>query len=249
MTNMPWLAGMATQGGYHGNNSQQKQIFNGGKSQKQNGRIHDVDAGHIGRSQSKTSEAAVQTSALNGNTDEGLPENVKYTARELAKDVVHHVARTRNCKPCNKYAKTMRRTVAEISERHNILFGSMVNKLQITEANAQMTFTSVFEEIFIDEQVNWGRVVAVYAFGSRLGDYSVKNGMSPEFVDKIACFVGDYVASKLGHWINEHGGWDAFCDYFPESKDSLEDKMWRGLVFTAMGLGAGALATFMVGKS
>jgi hypothetical protein len=41
---------------------------------------------------------------------------------------------------------------------------------------------------------------------------------------------------------------DAFCDYFPE-KVTLEDKMWRGLVYTAFGLGAGALATFMAAKS
>jgi hypothetical protein len=214
MNTMPWLAGMATSGGY-GNNSQQKQIFNGGKSQKPNGIIPDVD-GHIGpRSLTRTSEAAVQTNVLNGNTCEGLPEHIKKIASDVSIDVVHHVAQTRNSRPCSKYAKTMRRTVAEISERHNILFGSMVNKLQITEANAQLTFTSVFEEIFIDGQVNWGRVVAVYAFGSRLGDYSVKNGMSPEFVDKIAGFVGDYVASKLGHWIDENGGWVCISRIFP----------------------------------
>jgi hypothetical protein len=35
---------------------------------------------------------------------------------------------------------------------------------------------------------------------------------------------------------------DAFVDYFPE-QGAVEDKIWKGLVYTAMGLGA--LATMV----
>lgn len=39
---------------------------------------------------------------------------------------------------------------------------------------------------------------------------------------------------------------DAFVDYFPEH-GAVEDKIWKGLVYTAVGLGA--FATMVAAKS
>jgi hypothetical protein len=65
----------------------------------------------------------------------------------------------------------MRRTVRELSNRHDIAFKGMVNKLKITETNAFPTFVSVVDEIFEDGQINWGRIVTVYTFAARLAQH------------------------------------------------------------------------------
>ena len=43
--------------------------------------------------------------------------------------------------------------------------------------NTFQTFVIVSDEIFADGQVNWGRIVAVYAFGARLAKYYTDNNI------------------------------------------------------------------------
>ena len=134
------------------------------------------------------------------------PESVKRTAEIIAKDIVKHVAFAVNSRPADKYCETMRRTVSELSERHEILLKSMVMKLNITEKNGYHTFVNVADEIFADGTVNWGRIVSLYAFSARLAAYSVESDLAA-YTDCVADFTGKYVANKLSGWIHENGGW------------------------------------------
>lgn len=175
-------------------------------------------------------------------------EEVRRTAESLAHDVVLNFVENIKKKPPNKYCKTLRRTVKELSDRHDLVFKGMVNRLKPDEKSAFPTFVTVADEIFDDGQINWGRIVAVYTFAARLAQYNM-NTVSSEPVsdfkserpsshsERIALFVGKYVASKLGQWIYDHGGWDAFVEYFPDQGD-FEEKMWKGMLYTALGLGA-----------
>merc|ERR1711874_163534 len=104
-----------------------------------------------------------------------------------------------------------RRTVKELSDRHDLVFKGMVNRLKPDESSAFSTFVIVADEIFDDGQVNWGRIVAVYAFAARLAMYYTDNNSRRSdtgndqrlvsYQEKIALFVGKYVANKLGQWI------------------------------------------------
>ena len=143
---------------------------------------------------------------------------VRRTAEVMAHDVVLNFDTECPKKPPNRHCKTMRRIVKELSDRHNMVFKGMVNRLKPTESNSFQTFVIVADEIFDDGQVNWGRIVAVYTFAARLAkfhrDSSTSNESSPTcnkgqitFEEKIALFVGKYVASKLGQWVADHGGW------------------------------------------
>lgn len=170
-------------------------------------------------------------------------ENVRHLAEVIAADVIKVYVEDSDKKPPNRYCKTMRRTVKELSDRHDIAFKGMVNKLNVNDTTAFPTFVSVVDEIFEDGQINWGRIVAVYTFAVRLAKHC-KNE-SPDCDERIALYAGKYVASKLGKWILDNGGWEAFADYFPE-QGAMEDKLWKGLVFTAVGLGA--LATMVAAR-
>jgi len=182
-------------------------------------------------------------------------DQVRRDAEFIARDVVVNFDVLNPSKPPNRYCKTLRRTVKELSERHHLVFKGMVNRLKIDENNAFQTFVIVADEIFDDGQVNWGRIVAVYAFAARLAKYYIdknKSNLTTELnesiihrQEKIALFVGKYVANKLGQWILDHGGWDSFVEYFPDQGE-FEEKMWKGVLFTAIGLGA--LATVVASR-
>lgn len=131
-------------------------------------------------------------------------ENVRTMSETIATDVIMNYEKEEK-KPSNKYCKTMRRTVRELSNRHDIAFKGMVNKLKITETNAFPTFVSVVDEIFEDGQINWGRIVAVYTFAVRLAQHCKDS--CPDCDERISLYAGKYVANKLGRWILDNGGW------------------------------------------
>ena len=180
-------------------------------------------------------------------------DHVRREAELMAEDVVLNMCDKNSKHPPNRYCKTIRRTVKEMSDRHDIVYNGMVNRLRPDENNTFQIFVIVSDEIFADGQVNWGRIVAVYAFGARLAKYYTDNNIieseriigvnndpasshSMSYQKKIASFVGKYVANKLGKWVLDHGGWDAFVKYFPDQGE-FEEKMWKRVLFTTMGLG------------
>ena len=152
---------------------------------------------------------------------------VRRTAEVMAHDVVLNFDTEFPKKPPNRHCKTMRRIVKELSDRHNMVFKGMVNRLKPTESNSFQTFVIVADEIFDDGQVNWGRIVAVYTFAARLAKFHKDNctskESSPTYQEKIALFVGKYVASKLGQWVLDHGGWVSLRRFnFTSSLSSYE---------------------------
>ena len=131
-------------------------------------------------------------------------DRVRREAEVIAEDVILTFGRDDKKKAPSKFSKTMRRTVKELSSRHDIAFKGMVNKLNLDSNNPFQTFVNVADEIFDDGQINWGRIVAVYAFASRLAARETEKN---DFPKKISLFVGKYVANKLGKWILDNGGW------------------------------------------
>lgn len=131
-------------------------------------------------------------------------DQVRREAEVIADDVILNFGKEDKKKAPNKFCKTMRRTVKELSSRHDIAFKGMVNKLNLNSSNPFQTFVNVADEIFDDGQINWGRIVAVYAFAARL---AARGAEKNDFPKKISLFVGKYVANKLGKWILDNGGW------------------------------------------
>jgi len=132
-------------------------------------------------------------------------EQARRIARVLAVDIVNYACGNSKKMP-NRYARTLRRTVDELTQRHCILFNGMVNKLNLDEETGYRTFTNIINEMFSDKHYNWGRIVAVYAFAARLARYCVDENMN-DYCPQIATYLGDYVAEHLAEWIAENGGW------------------------------------------
>jgi len=178
---------------------------------------------------------------------------VVKTAQLLAKDIVLHTCNLGSSHPLvSSHVKTMRRTVHEMSLKHEIMFRSMMSRLDSDlrsygsdEKNTdeqqldlvKALFVAVADGVFADKHYNWGRVVAVYAFGATLAAYLQQQQANQDLIQCIGSILGEYVSEKLADWIHAQGGWDSFDNYFPEM-NSLENKLWTGLLVTAVGLGA-----------
>lgn len=132
-------------------------------------------------------------------------ESVRKEAEVIASDVVLNFGVENAKKSPDRFCKTMRKTVKEVSDRHDIALKSMVNKLNLDNGNTFQTFVNVADEIFEDGQINWGRIIVVFAFAARLTASLRRNHST--FEDKVALYVGKYVGNKLGRWILDNGGW------------------------------------------
>ncbi|KAI0220831.1 hypothetical protein LSAT2_027704 [Lamellibrachia satsuma] len=159
-------------------------------------------------------------------------------SRALGIDIIEYMIATQlNNEPhvaTSKYAKTMRRAVHELSKKYDDIFKKFIQDLSIDELNGFQTLANVADELFREGPINWGRIVALYAFGGYVARYSVSSQDS-DVINMIGEFLGFYVSKKLGDWIREHGGWDAFLEHFSEPSDEGSN-LWHGLFITAMGL-------------
>ncbi len=75
--------------------------------------------------------------------------------------------------------------------------------------SGQLSARSMFEAIatlmFVDNHINWGRIMTVIAFASLL-NYNDEG--------EFATVVSDCVMRHVGQWMLREGGWKAFENYF-----------------------------------
>ncbi|XP_071399864.1 LOW QUALITY PROTEIN: apoptosis regulator BAX-like [Centroberyx affinis] len=95
-------------------------------------------------------------------------------------------------------------------------------------------FMKVAVEIFSDGKFNWGRVVALFYFASRLAIKAVVTQV-PDIIRTIIAWTMDYLRENVINWIREQGGWERIRSHFGSST-------WQTLgIFSA-----GVLTTFLV---
>lgn len=142
---------------------------------------------------------------------------------------------------------TLLRCVRTMMARHDILLKGMMKRLDVTRETGYVSFVAVANELFeIDGEgkviVTWGRIVAFYAFGARLAMYCQEKGME-DFCGTISGFLGQYAAEVVAPFVTNAGGWARLSEEFPAG-DDLENKAWKFLAWTAIGLGLAATASF-----
>lgn len=128
-------------------------------------------------------------------------------SQDLAKDIVLYVINRAPSHP-SVYASNMRRLVDKILGKHEILYKGIVTNLKLAEIDVHKTCCAIADELFADGKINWGRIVALYAFVGRLAKHFADHGLDgDEYTDALASYLGDYVVEKLDRWITEQGGW------------------------------------------
>jgi len=124
--------------------------------------------------------------------------------------------------------------VLKILERHAIVFNSMMKRLNIDRSvDFKQGFYEIALELFKDV-VSWSKIVALFAFGARVGQYCRDNDLS-EIVEDIAFNLADFANQRITPFVREEGGWATLCKVFPQD-ENYENKIWRGLLIVGIGL-------------
>lgn len=184
----------------------------------------------------------------------GDSNSVKETCRHLAFDVIHtkcstvsslqSITRRSGSGLNSRLSKTMRRVVSEMTQRHEILFRSMVKQLTSPSSPFGLDIEDMrglFFEVFSDGQYNWGRVAAVYAFAGWLAEYCTLHDLRDK-IGVITEATASFVEDNLSMWIIQQGGWEVFERHFRE-EESMESVLWKGMLCTFVGLGTLATIT------
>ena len=152
-------------------------------------------------------------STCNGTVSDESREQIGRIARQLAHDVVKHMTNGAKCRT-TPYSITLLRVVDELSSRHEILFKSIVRRLDPTESlderGCSHMIAGIGDELFSDDQYNWGRVVTLFAFIGWLSHSLTQKTSSDRSTccaDMIADVGGNYMANKCSAWVSQQGGW------------------------------------------
>jgi len=130
--------------------------------------------------------------------------------------------------------------VEKMLERHSMVFGGMMVRLNIDrEVNFREGFSEVAEELFRDA-VSWSKIVALFAFGARLGQHCRQNEMG-DLVEEVASSLASFARERITPFVREEGGWSRLCSVFPQEED-YERQVWQGLLLVGVGLTLATLA-------
>uniref|UniRef100_A0A914XQL5 Bcl-2 Bcl-2 homology region 1-3 domain-containing protein n=1 Tax=Plectus sambesii TaxID=2011161 RepID=A0A914XQL5_9BILA len=127
----------------------------------------------------------------------------------------------------------MRLLAADFERRYNSELACMVTQLSINVDTIYPTFKQIVEQLFIDG-INWGRIVALYAFGGAVAAQCMADDR-PALVRQVADWVAVFTRNRLQPWIDQQGGWDAFVAWY---EGASTDKFWQS--WKKIGLFAGA---------
>jgi len=150
---------------------------------------------------------------------------------------VYHGLEPSDVKPASQTELCLRNSVVKMLEKHSMVFGGMMVRLDIgRNSNFRQGFNEVADELFRDG-VTWSKIVALFAFGARLGQHCRQTPGLEELVSEVAASLAEFTSQRLTPWVREQGGWSMLCTVFPLEKD-METQLWRGLLVLGVTLTA-----------
>ncbi|KAJ8251066.1 hypothetical protein GJAV_G00216880 [Gymnothorax javanicus] len=113
---------------------------------------------------------------------------------------------------CDPNLKKVGRCLQQIGDEldGNVELQSMMNDSSLRPCKE--VFIEVARTIFSDGKFNWGRVVALFYFASRLVIKAVTTKI-PDIISTIISWTIDYMWNHVITWISEQGGWDGIMAY------------------------------------
>lgn len=106
-----------------------------------------------------------------------------------------------------KINTTMSRVIKQMISRHTIIFDNMILKLDLMDT---LTYEEIISQVWdMDKANNWGRVVSIFAFCSRISRHFKENNITNKgtAIWKVIC---DYIVRMISQWIHNNGGWVSY---------------------------------------
>lgn len=108
---------------------------------------------------------------------------------------------------------TMKRVVVSLIEKHRLAYNSSVSKLSLDERGDDMSFFTLLASQVISNEINWGRIVSLVAFGAVVCQHQVNNGRA-HCVDLVGQEISSYLLSDQRGWLVENNAWEGFVEFF-----------------------------------
>ncbi|XP_067280960.1 induced myeloid leukemia cell differentiation protein Mcl-1a [Pseudorasbora parva] len=168
------------------------------------------------------------------------PDELESDTRQLL--LVFYQTHTGMCPPeksHNRALPTMRRVVADILEKHQLVYKGMLQRLQLDSEPKSMDFISqIAKTMFKDGKTNWGRITSLVAFGAVVCTRLVE-ARREECVEAVANQISNYLISEQHHWLLCNNGWDGFVEFFREQDVESMVRNTLMAVVGCAGIGAG----------
>jgi len=205
----------------------------------EDGSISPMDSDSNGDLESKEIPEMVSTECQTGN------DSVALEAKTIVRDLVNLAYPKDPTQPRPKHqsshTKTVLRVVNEILDKYGKVYKSMVKTCKISDdEKSEAALKVMCDELFEGGMVTWGRILALYALCFEIARHCYEQKESRLKTILICDYIGYYIGEKTAKWIKQDGGWSELEAVFPE-KDLVEQRVWKGLLMT--GLGLGVLAT------
>lgn len=132
---------------------------------------------------------------------------------ELAKDYIDFCTGIQQTPP-SESAKAMRRLGKELELQHRVRFQNLSRSFLSTcsvNSDPSTCLRSVMTLLVEDGNLNWGRIVSLFAFTGVVATeiFSRENGA--ERCRRLAETMADYLGAEKGDWLQENGGWVRTC--------------------------------------
>ena len=124
----------------------------------------------------------------------------------------------------------------EVERRYDSADRDMFRRTPIRNRNVVHVFDRVVKQLF-ETGINWGRIVALYAFGGALARQCVALHLY-DFVPLIKRWIVRYVERNLAEWIVSKSGWEGCDRHFRDFDDDVDKGAlsWGLLGLAAVGI-------------
>ena len=97
--------------------------------------------------------------------------------------------------------------VTQINKRYRMQFQMLAQELE------DVNLGVMWNEMFNDSVVTWGRIVTLIAFGSHLAKHYVSLTGSQDYAEEVAFRCREFFNDRLTDWVISQGGWQFMPDW------------------------------------
>ena len=107
-----------------------------------------------------------------------------------------------------KITSLMRKSGIELENDHIEVFNNLPANLKLNPYNARAIYESIIKKVLENDEVNWGRLVALFAFSGKLAERFLEQ-QEVGIVENIVVWLADTI-SENQEYIDQNGGWVSF---------------------------------------
>ena len=107
-----------------------------------------------------------------------------------------------------KITNLMQKSGVELENNLVEVFSNLPVNLQLNPHNARVIYESITQQVLQNDEVNWGRLVALFAFSGKLAEWFLEQ-QQVVIVENIVIWLADTISDNQ-EYIDQNGGWVSF---------------------------------------